>query len=148
MWLNGRFMSEPEIKDYVEQELRRQELQRGICIGAESMGEELKTVMQKSEEEKAELRKEIARLKRELTELKQQEPCIPWISCEDEMPEPLEQVIGYFPKVKHWAVVGWNGIYWDSPSGFVRYTKNEISHWISVQKLPLRQIPDLKGDEF
>lgn len=143
MWLNGRFMSEPEIKDYVEQEL-----QRGICIGAESMGEELKKVMQKSEEEKAELKEEIANLKRKLTKQEHQELCIPWISCEDEMPDPLEQVIGYFPNVDCWAIVGWNGLYWDSPSGFVRYAKEEVSHWISVKKLPLFQPPSLKGDEF
>lgn len=77
-----------------------------------------------------------------------QDVVVPWISCKDEMPDPLEQVIGYFPKAKRWAVLGWNGLYWDSPSGFVRYTKEEVSHWISVQKLPLRQILDLKGDEF
>lgn len=143
MWLNGRFMSEPEIKDYVEQEL-----QRGICIGAESMGEELKKVMQKADEEKAELKKEIANLKRQLTKQKNREPDIPWISCKDEMPDPLEQVIGYFPKADRWAILGWNGLYWDSPSGFVSYAKEDVSHWISVQKLPLRQSLKLKGDEF
>lgn len=143
MWLNGRFMSEPEIKDYIEQEL-----QRGICIGAESMGEELKKIMQKSEEEQAELRKEISDLKQKLVEQKSQELCSPWVSCEDEMPDPLEQVIGYFPKADRWIVIGWNGLYWDSPSGFVNYAKDEVSHWISVQKLPLHQPLNLKGVEF
>ena len=69
------------------------------------MGEELKKIMQKSEEEQAELRKEISDLKQKLVEQKSQELCSPWVSCEDEMPDPLEQVIGYFPKADRWIVI-------------------------------------------
>lgn len=130
MWIDGRDIPENQLQSYID---RQRQISRGI--GAESMANVMTELLVKSAKENEELRKQISNLKRQLTKTKNRLE-IPWIPCKERYPSSGEKVVAYLPTLHTWKILRYIESGWST--GYSGYSKQEVTHWVPVECLPVK----------